>query len=128
MPVAPAPWVESRTAGRTPVSAGKIALDAHLRPADPTDNRPPVPFPAGPDLAGMTGQFFMAILAGVIDPATPHPDGDDVAGAVIVNATSVGIHADASNRKFCNYIHTQNFLRSTPLHSISNGQGWQLDQ
>jgi hypothetical protein len=50
-----------------------------------------VPFKLGPDCEGMGGEGVVALLAGVIGGAAFHFYGDDVGGAVVVEATGLGI-------------------------------------
>jgi hypothetical protein len=56
-----------------------------------------VPFGLRPELDGMAGESQVAILAGVIEPAAIHLDGDDVGRAVVVEAAGLGIEVEAAD-------------------------------
>ena len=54
-----------------------------------------VPLGLRPDLDGMTGEGNMAILAGVVEAAALHLDGDDVCGVVVVEAAGLRIEVQS---------------------------------
>jgi len=54
-----------------------------------------VPFGLRPDLDGMTGEGNMAILAGVVEAAALHLDGDDVSEVVVVEAAGLRIEVQS---------------------------------
>jgi len=56
-----------------------------------------MPFRLGPGLDGVIGQGVVAIFAGVVDPAAFHFDGDDVGGAMVVEAAGFGIEVEAAD-------------------------------
>ncbi len=74
----------------------QILPDRHLRLAGAAQNCLLVPFCGRPDFNRMARQFVVTILAGVVLPATLHPDRDDVSRPVIVGATRLRIEIDAA--------------------------------
>jgi hypothetical protein len=49
----------------------------------------------------MTGERVVTVLAGVPAAAAFHPDGDDVAGRMVVRAARLGIDIHAKNGVHC---------------------------
>jgi len=97
MPMPPAPRIKSRPASRTPRLALQIFQNRHLRPASPAQNRPLVPFPARPNRYRMPRQRNMAILASIVDPATPHLDRYNIHRRVVVHAPHLRVEIDSAN-------------------------------
>ena len=54
-----------------------------------------VPFGWGPGLDGVVGQGVVTIFAGIVDAATFHLDGDNVGGAMVVEAAGFWIKVES---------------------------------
>lgn len=75
----------------------KVGGDRHCIPAGPAKDGVIVPLGYRPDLDGMIGKGYVAILAGVEKTAALHADGDDVAGSVVVEAAGLRVEVDAED-------------------------------
>jgi hypothetical protein len=96
--------VESGLAGGAAELALEILGDGEFDAAGPAEDGRLVPFGLRPDLDRMTGEGNMAILAGVVEAAALHLDGDDVGGAVVVEAAGLGIEVEAADVwSFCGH-------------------------
>jgi len=56
-----------------------------------------VPFELGPGFEGMVGEGGVAVFAGIVGGAAFHFDGDDVGGAVVVEAAGLGVEVEAAD-------------------------------
>jgi hypothetical protein len=92
-----ASWIEGRAANRACETAIQVLLNGHLRPACATKHGGFGPFRLWPDLDRMASQSLVAVLAGVIDTATPHLDGNNVENTPVVSAASVHIEVDSAD-------------------------------
>jgi len=104
MVVVAASGVEGSLAGGAAGVALQVLGDGEFGVAGSAEDGRLVPFGIGPDLGGMPGEGNMAILAGVIEAAAPHLDGDDVGGAVVVEAAGLGIEVQSADVwRFCGH-------------------------
>ena len=95
MVVVAAGVVERSLAGGAAGVALEVLGDGEFAAADSAEDGRLVPFGLRPDLDGMASQGNMAILAGVVDAAALHLDGDNVGEAVVVGATGMGIEVQS---------------------------------
>jgi hypothetical protein len=91
MVVVAAGGVEGGVAGGTCGVALHIGGDGELGAAGSAEDGWRVPFGGRPGFERMVGKGVVAIFAGVVGGAAFHFDGDDVGGAVIVEAAGLGI-------------------------------------
>ena len=84
--------VEAGSAARTKVAAVQIFLNREFIPAGSAKNGVNMPLRARPNANGMAGENFMTILAGVVDAAAGHLDGNDVELRAPVDATRLCVH------------------------------------
>src|SRR5580700_9186557 len=89
--------IERRPAGRACVAAFEVLTDRQYRSTSTAQHRALVPFAAWPGLDRVAGQSVMTILAGVIDAATLHLDGDHVLPRSVMDAARLRIDTDATN-------------------------------
>jgi hypothetical protein len=89
--------IKPRPAPRTPRLALQILPNRHLHPASPAQNRPRIPLPPRPNSNRMPRQRIMAILASIVDPATPHLDRNNVHRRVVMHAPRQRIDIDSAN-------------------------------
>ncbi len=80
MVMAGATRIEAGAARRATVIAGQIIGNGKLGFAYPTENGPLVVLAGRPWNGPMPGQFFMALVAGVIRVAALRANGDDIQG------------------------------------------------
>ena len=80
-------WIESGPAVGALVVTLQIITNAHFGSAGAAENRLLSPLRCGPNLDGMIFQLAMAVFAGIVMPAAPHLDGNDVGRSVIVSTT-----------------------------------------
>jgi hypothetical protein len=85
------------SAGRAPVPAFHVLLDAHLHAARAAQHRPLSPLRPRPRFDCMAGQRLMAILAGVVNAAALHLDGDNVESCPVMRAARLRIEIDPPN-------------------------------
>ena len=97
MVVVAAGVVERSLAGGAAGVALEVLGDGEFGTASSAEDGRLVPFGLLPDLDGMPGQRNVAILAGVIESAALHLDGDDVGGAVVVEAAGLGIEVQSAD-------------------------------
>ena len=97
MMVVAASGVESTVAGRTAGVAVEVLRDAEFVAAGSAEDDRLVPVRLPPDLDGMAGEGDVAILAGVVEAAALHFDGDNVGGAVVMEAARLGIEPKAAD-------------------------------
>jgi hypothetical protein len=69
----------------------EVGGDRQLSAAGAAEDGWGVPFRSGPNLYEMGGEGAVAVFAGVVGGAAFHFDGDDVGGAVVVEAAGLGI-------------------------------------
>ena len=89
--------IELPAAIGTRIPTPQVLMDGELCAASAAKDCFLVPFTLRPHLDRMTGERCVAILAGVIDPAALHLDGNDVGGAGPMSATGLGIEIDAAH-------------------------------
>lgn len=89
--------IECGPASRALVTARHVLCDAHLISACPAKHRAFDPLRLRPDLDWMVRQSLVAILAGVVDTATLHLDGDDIQSGFVVSAACLRIETDSEN-------------------------------
>jgi hypothetical protein len=104
--VIPATDVELCVAIRTLVPALHVFPYGQFGAASPAENRFPLPLAFGPHFNRMICQRFMAIFAGVIDPATSHLDRNNIHRPVVVATSRLWIKIEPS------------YLRRIIAHSI----------
>src|SRR5216684_188844 len=97
MPMPLAPRIKPRPASRAPRLAIQILPNRHLRPASPTQNRPRIPLPSRPNRNRMPRQRNMAILASIVDPATPHLDRHNIHRRAVMHASRLTINLDPAH-------------------------------
>ncbi len=95
--------VEGSVAGGAAGIAMKVLGNGEFGAAGSAEDGGLVPLGLRPDLDGMAGQGRMAILASVIEAAALHPDCDNVGGAVVVEATGLGIEVQSAD--FRGFLH-----------------------
>jgi hypothetical protein len=93
----PAARIEPHPASRTTIPARHVLRDAQLSPTDPAKHRRLPPLVPRPDLNRMPRQSLVAILAGVIHPATLHLDCDHIQRASPVHTPRLRIQPNPSN-------------------------------
>ena len=71
--------------------AFEVGGDCQLGAAGSTKNGLLVPIGVGPDFNRMAREGIVAMLAGVVDAAAFHFDGDDVERGVVVEAAGLGV-------------------------------------
>jgi hypothetical protein len=80
--------------------AARVALhvltDGQLRAARAAEYGFLIPFVGWPNLDRMSGEGIVAILAGIVNAATFHLDGEDVRGTVIMLAAGLRVEMDAT--------------------------------
>ncbi len=116
--VVSATWVEGGPAEWAQVAAVHVFPDRQFVPAGSAENCPNVPLRTRPHLASMACKEFMAILAGIVDAATSHPDGNDVERRVIMDAAGLPICLQSLDIRFWQLhfpIRTQSSNGSVPL-------------
>jgi hypothetical protein len=91
--------VEGGSARRADGVALKILVDGELGVAGSTEDGLLAPCGLGPDLDGVPSENDVTVLAGVVQTATFHFDGDDVEGTAVVYAARLGIEFDAVNNR-----------------------------
>jgi len=91
MVVVAAGGVEAGVARGTCGVALQILGDGELGVAGAAEDGLGVTFGLGPGFEGMVGKGVVAVFAGVVGGAAFHFDGDDVGGAVVVEAAGLGI-------------------------------------
>jgi len=79
------------------IAACHVLIDRHLMSASATEHRKLGPFRVRPDLGRMAGQGLMALLAGEINAAALHLDGDDVESCCVMGAAGFYIQIDSAN-------------------------------
>jgi hypothetical protein len=79
------------------IAARHVLRDAQLVSAGTAENRRLVPLLLQPDLNRVVGQRLVALLAGVINAAAFHPDGDDVEPGSVMSAAGRRIEIDPTN-------------------------------
>jgi hypothetical protein len=79
------------------IAARHVLRDAQLISAGAAENRRLVPLLPRPGLNRVVCQRVMALLAGVIDAAAFHPDGNDVEFGSVMSAACRGIEFDPAN-------------------------------
>lgn len=89
--------VKCRTAVWTAIAAVHVFLNRKLMPADSAQNGSSAPLETRPHADGMTGESFVAILAGIINTAAGHLDRDDVELGVVMDASCLRVDLHASN-------------------------------
>jgi len=89
--------IKPRPAPRTPRRAIQILPNRHLHPASPAQNRPILPLPPPPNRNRMPRQRNMAILASIVDPATPHLNRNNIHRRPVVDAPRLRINLDSPN-------------------------------
>ncbi len=92
-----APRIKPRPASRAPRLAIQILPNRHLQPASPTQNRPLLPLPSRPNRNRMPRQRNMAILASIVDPATPHLDRHNIHRRAVMHASRLPINLDPAH-------------------------------
>jgi|SRR5215472_8265904 len=97
MVVVAAGGIERGLARGTAGIAPKVLGDGEFGAAGSAEDSRVVPFGLRPDLDGMVSKGDVAILAGVVEAAAPHLDGDDVGGAVVVEAAGLGIEVQSAD-------------------------------
>src|SRR5579863_6377560 len=91
--------IERGTALWTSRFAFQIRADRQLRAASSAQNRPLLPLAPRPHLNRVPRQSDVAILAGVVHPATFHFDGDNVRRRVIVQATRLRVEINSAHTR-----------------------------
>jgi len=91
MVVVAAGWVEVGVADRAAGIALEVDGDGELGAAGAAEDGLGVTFGLGPGLERMVGEGVVAVFAGVVGGAAFQFDGDDVGGAVVVEAAGLGI-------------------------------------
>src|ERR1700738_3716157 len=91
--------IKPRPAPQTPRLALQIVPNRHLRSASPAQNRPLIPLPPRPNRNRMPRQRNMAILASIVDPATPHLDRNNIQRRVVVHAPRLRIEIQPANHR-----------------------------
>ena len=89
--------IEGSAAAGTHVATCHVLRDAEFAAASAAKHGRLTPLLLRPDLNRMVGQSFVALLAGVIDPAALHPDRDDVESGSVVSAACLSIEIDPAN-------------------------------
>lgn len=89
--------VEGGLAGGAARLAVEVLGDCEFGAAGSAEDGRPVPLGLRPDFDGMAGKSNVAVLAGVVETATFHLDGDDIRGAVVVEAAALWIEVEAAN-------------------------------
>src|ERR1700730_2533562 len=89
--------IKPRPAPQTPRLALHILLNRHLHPASPAQNRPRIPFPPRPNRNRMPRQRIMAILASIVDPATPHLNRNNIQRRVEMHTPRLCVHLDPAH-------------------------------
>ena len=89
--------IEKSAAMRAAVAAVHVFPDRHFGAACTAKDRSNVPFLARPNLDSVARENFVALLAGVVDAAAGHPDGDDVERGAVVAAARLSIQLDSAN-------------------------------
>lgn len=79
------------------IAARHILRDGELISAGATQNRRLVPLLLRPDLNRVACQRLVTLLAGIIDAATFHPDGDDIELGSEMIAACRGIEINPAN-------------------------------
>ena len=97
MVVVAAGVVERSLAGGAAGVALEVLGDGEFGTAGSAEDGRLLPLRLRPDLDGMPGQRNVAILAGVVEAAALHLDGDDVGGAVVVEASGLGIEVQSAD-------------------------------
>ena len=95
MVVVAAGRVERRVASGTARVAREILRDGEFDAAGSAEDGGLAPFGLRPDFDGMAGESNVAILAGVVEAAALHLNGDNVGGPVVVEAAGLGIEVQA---------------------------------
>jgi len=81
----------------TRIPAPHVLMDGELSAAGTAKDCFLGPFTLRPHFDRVTGERCVAIMAGVIDRAAFHLDGDDVGGAAPMSATGLRIEIDATH-------------------------------
>jgi hypothetical protein len=113
-----AAWVEAGPAEWAKVAAVHVFPDRQFVAASSAENCPKVPLGTRPHLDGMACKEFVAILAGIVDAAASHPDGNDVDRRAIMEAPGLPIYFHSLNFRFWQLhfpIRTQGRNRSVAL-------------
>jgi len=97
MVVVAAGGVEGGLASGAAGVAREVLGDGKFGAAGSAEDGWVMPFGLWPDLDGMAGEGDVAILAGVVEAAALHLDGDDVHEAVVVEAAGLGIEVQAAD-------------------------------
>ena len=92
-----APRIEPGAAGRACVLAFEIVPDAQLGATCAAHDRWRVPFGSRPNLDRVARKRVVAVLAGVIDSAALHPDGDNVQRRMPMRTACFVVQIDAAN-------------------------------
>ena len=79
------------------VIACHIAIDAHFISASAAEHRNLIPFSLRPDLDRMASQGLVTFLAGVVDAAALHLDGDHIESGPVVSAAGLRIQIHPAN-------------------------------
>jgi hypothetical protein len=103
MVVMAATGIELCPTGRAFVGAVQIFSNGHGRSTNTTQYGYFIALAERPSFNGMAGQRIVTVLAGIVDQAALHLDGDDIQSRVIVNAARLGIDLDATDYRthFC---------------------------
>ena len=97
MVVVGAGGIEGGAAVRAAEIAMQIFVNGQFPLARAAQNGALVEFGARPDGNWVAGQGEVAILAGVVDVAAVHFDGDDVDGGAVVSAAGLRIELEAAD-------------------------------
>lgn len=81
----------------TGVAAAHVLTNRKLRRAGSAENGALVPFAFRPDRGRMPRERCVAILAGIVNSAALHFDGNDVSRAAVVLATGLGIELNPAD-------------------------------
>ena len=99
MVVIAATWIEPRMATGAFVCTFEILCHTEFLSACATHHRQLVPFARWPYVSRMAGQRIVAVFAGIVDPAAPHFDGDDVELRAVVCATALRVQTDTAHSR-----------------------------
>jgi hypothetical protein len=91
------PRIERLTATWAPGFALHVLLNGEFYTAGAAEDCLLVPLALRPDFDRVIGECGVTILAGIVDATALHPDRNNIAGPVIVLATSLRIKTDAAN-------------------------------
>jgi|ERR1700723_3762416 len=120
MVVVTAPRIELRATNRAARITMHVLENRQDRTAGAAEYSLLVPFIFRPDCYRMIGKCLVAILAGIVQAATFHLDGDDVGRSVIVFTTGLRVeiyttHARRSQRHRFSLTRCREFTRSSTI-------------